>query len=115
MASPRGSRAFAAIVATVAWTAVLLQGYLSIRATLYQGGTVLDGIIAYLGYFTVLTNLLVCVSLSLVLMAKSSAAGRFVSRADVCAGIAANIALHANSAWRTSSKAACASRAIICG
>ena len=92
MASRRASRAFAAVVATVAWTAVLLQGYLSIRAMVHQGGTVLDGIIVYLGYFTVLTNILVCVSLSLMLMAKSSVAGRFVSRADVCAGIATNIA-----------------------
>jgi hypothetical protein len=92
MASRGASRAFAAIVASVAWAAVLLQGYLLIRATLNQGRTLLDGIAVFLGYFTVLTNILVCVSLSLVLTAKSSAAGRFVARADVCAGIAANIA-----------------------
>lgn len=52
------SRALA-LVATLAWTGVLLQLVLSIRLGVANGVGVVSGIVAYLGYFTVLTNLLV--------------------------------------------------------
>ncbi|MGO1001843.1 Pr6Pr family membrane protein [Lysobacter sp. CA196] len=52
---PRGRRATAA-VATLAWFGVLLQLWLSMRLAQHNGKSALDGLIAFLGYFTVLTN-----------------------------------------------------------
>lgn len=81
-----------AILAAIAWAGVLLQCYLSLRLATHGGGTIGGGMIVFLGYFTVLTNILVCMSLTAPLLAPSSAPGRFFSRADILGGIAANIA-----------------------
>lgn len=68
------------LVAALAWFGLGLQLLLSLRLVVAQGGTPLGGLVVYLGYFTVLTNLLVAVSLSLALWRPGSAAGRWFRR-----------------------------------
>lgn len=81
------------LVALVAWFGVGLQLLLSLQLAASNGKTPLDGLVAYLGYFTVLTNLLVAVSLSLPLQMPASAAGRWFQRPGVASAVAVSIAL----------------------
>ena len=56
------------LLAVAAWFGVLLQLWLSIRLALGDGKPAISGVIAYFGYFTVLTNIfvaLVCTAGSL--------------------------------------------------
>lgn len=76
---------FTRLVAVVAWFGVVLQLALTIRLVLSQGGTVPGALVIYLGYFTVLTNLLVAVSLSLPT--------RWFRSPGVATGVAVSIAL----------------------
>lgn len=46
-------------LALVAWFGVLLQLLLSVRLAKSNGKSIIDGLIVYLGYFTVLSNVLV--------------------------------------------------------
>src|SRR5580698_3123048 len=78
-------------LAALGWFSVLLQFYLTVHSAMLNGKGVGSGIVSYLGYFTILTNLLVCIALTLPLAAPASAAGRFFSRSDVTAGIATSI------------------------
>lgn len=54
-----GRSAVAIVLALVAWTAVLLQLALSVQLARANGKTAVDGVIAFAGYFTLLTNVLV--------------------------------------------------------
>ena len=56
------ARFAAAIVAALAWTALLLQLFLSLRLSIDNGNGVIHGLWMYLAYFTVLTNLLVAIT-----------------------------------------------------
>jgi hypothetical protein len=49
----------AGLLAVAAWFGVLLQFWLSIRLVLANGQTVISGLVAFFGYFTVLTNIFV--------------------------------------------------------
>ena len=69
-----------ALLAVVAWAALLLQFWLSTRLALANGGTVFDGAIAYFGYFTVLSNLFVAFAATLPLVAGGTRPGRFFAR-----------------------------------
>lgn len=53
-----------AAVAALAWFGVLLQSWLSIRLAQDNGKSAFDGLIALLGYFTVLTDLFVALVFS---------------------------------------------------
>ena len=64
-------------VAVIAWLGILLQLGLSIALALDNGKTVADGLIAYFGYFTVLTNVFVALATSLPLVAGNTRAGRW--------------------------------------
>ncbi|MBS0199942.1 MAG: Pr6Pr family membrane protein [Proteobacteria bacterium] len=55
------ARIAAAIVAALAWMALLLQLFLSLRLSMANGNGIVHGVWMYLAYFTVLTNLLVAV------------------------------------------------------
>lgn len=55
------ARATAAIVAALAWAALLLQLFLSLRLSLNNGNGIAHGLWMYLAYFTVLSNLLVAI------------------------------------------------------
>jgi hypothetical protein len=70
---------------------VLLQLFVTLHSNLLNGKGLVGGIVSYLGYFTILTNLLVCLSLTLPLAWPSTAAGRFFARSDVTAGVATSI------------------------
>ncbi len=50
------------LVGLMAWFGVLLLQVLSLQLAVANGKSVGDGLVVYLGYFTVLTNLLVAVS-----------------------------------------------------
>lgn len=87
------ARTLTAAIAVIAWFAVLLQFYLSLRLTLANGGSIGRAIVIFLGYFTVLTNIVVCVALTFPLLAPNSAPGRFFARPAVAGGVATSIAL----------------------
>ena len=55
----RASRTPALLLALLAWTALTLQLWLSLRLSAAQGTSAFHGLVVYLGYFTVLTNLFV--------------------------------------------------------
>jgi hypothetical protein len=86
------ARPLAALIAVTVWAAVLLQLYLSLGLVLAQGGTVARGLAMYFGYFTVLTNWLVCLAMTWPLLAPNSAPGRFFARPVVVGGVTACIA-----------------------
>jgi hypothetical protein len=90
---PRMRKVCAGFVAIVCWVALLLQLYLSIRRSLANGDGVAHGIWMYFGFFTILTNLIVAVVLTLPLVAPSSRLGRWCERPATIAGVAVNIAL----------------------
>ena len=91
--SPLPLRTAQAGIASVTWFGLLLQLYCSIRQSIANGGDALHGLWMYFAFFTVLTNLLVALVLTLPLVAGDSPAGRFCSRPSTIAGVAANIAL----------------------
>lgn len=70
-----GTRAWAGL-AVVAWSGVVLQLGLSIALAQSNGRTAFDGVVAFLGYFTVLSNLFVALVATLPLLAGDRSAGR---------------------------------------
>jgi hypothetical protein len=85
------NKAIVGALAALAWFGVLLQTFLTLHSAINGGKGVLSGIISLLGYFTILTNLLVCFALTFPLLVPSSAMGRFFARSDVNAGVATSI------------------------
>lgn len=81
------------LVALVAWFGLGLQLWLSLQLVAQQGKSATDGLVIFLGYFTVLTNLLVAVSLSLSAALPTSAAGRWFRRTEVASAVAVSITL----------------------
>lgn len=81
------------LVAGVAWFGLGLQLWLSLQLTTAQGGTPLGALVIYLGYFTVLTNLLVALSLSLPLLRPAGGTARWLQRPGVVTAVAVSIAL----------------------
>ena len=82
-----------ALVAVVAWSGLVLQLGLSVSAALAKGQGLAYALSRYFDYFTVLTNLLVALVLTVPRVAPASTAGRFFHRPDVRTGVAAAIAL----------------------
>jgi hypothetical protein len=85
------NKAFVIALTTLAWFGVLLQMYLSLHSAIENGKGIIGGIVSYFGYFTILTNFLVCISLTITVIAPSSSPGRFFARSDVTAGVATSI------------------------
>ncbi|MEO7206553.1 MAG: Pr6Pr family membrane protein [Steroidobacteraceae bacterium] len=85
------NKAVVIALAALAWLGVLLQLYLSLHSALENGKGVVGGIVSYFGYFTILTNCLVCICLTMPLIAPASSSGRFFARSDVTAGVATSI------------------------
>jgi hypothetical protein len=86
------NRAFAFSLLALAWFSVLLQCYLSLQLAAQNGKSLGSGLEIFFSYFTVLTNMLMCVSLTFSLISPSSVLGKWFSRPDIVAGIAASIA-----------------------
>lgn len=72
-----------AALAIIAWAGVLLQFWLSINLALANGKTVGDGVVVFLGYFTVLSNLFVALTATLPLLVGSSRLGRWFGKPTV--------------------------------
>lgn len=72
----RGREALA-LLAVISWLGVLLQLYLSIMLALGNGKSLVDGLVAFLGYFTVLTNIFVALASSLPITFGNSRLGRW--------------------------------------
>jgi hypothetical protein len=87
----RKNKTLVMALAALAWFGVLLQLYITLHSTMENGKGIVGGIVSFLGYFTILTNLLVCISLTMPLVSPSSAPGRFFARSDVTAGVATSI------------------------
>ena len=64
-------------LAVISWAGVLLQFWLSINLALANGKSVGDGLVVVFGYFTVLTNLFVALTATLLLIAGSNRLGRW--------------------------------------
>jgi hypothetical protein len=86
-------RVLMAATALAAWFALLLQFPLAIATSRANGMTVIGAVIAYFSFFTILTNLIVALGLTLSLLAANSRWGRFLSSAVVASGTALYIAM----------------------
>lgn len=86
-------RTYTVIAALIGWSAILLQGYLSLRLAVDNGRSIGAGIVIYLGFFTVLTNILAALALAAPLLTPHSTIGKFFSRPGVNTAIAACIAM----------------------
>lgn len=89
---PVRSRPLATLIAITAWFGVGLQCWLSLRLTQAMGMTTVQGLAMYLGYFTVLTNILVSVAVTWPLAFPLSPAGKFFARPAAIGGVTASIA-----------------------
>jgi len=84
---------FTAAAALTGWCAVALQLGLSLQLAAGKGLGVAAGLAIYLGYFTVQTNILVALALTVPLIAAHSRWGCFFARPGVNTAIAAYIAV----------------------
>lgn len=91
MAIPCQYRGFALVLMGVAWLAVLLRLSLSIDAALAAGQGVGWGLVLYLGFFTVLTNILVSIAVTASLLAPQTHLGAYSLRPRVATALAVYI------------------------
>jgi hypothetical protein len=85
--------AFAGLVAITVWIAVTLQLVLSMELTRENGGGYVRGLVMYLGYFTILTNILVASAVTAPLIKPRSGIGRFFADGRVATGVCSAILL----------------------
>ena len=83
---------FVIFSATLGWATLGLQLYLTTAARLANGKGVIDSLIFYFSFYTILTNILVALALTLPLLRIRSRFTAFFSRPTVNTGIAASIA-----------------------
>lgn len=86
-------RPLAVMVAILAWSGVILQLYLLVRLALANGRTLPDILIEFFGYFTILTNILVALVLTVPLVSRNSPTARLVTRPGPMTAVAASITL----------------------
>ncbi len=86
-------RAFAAFLAIISWGTLVLQFALIVRATVANGGGLSAAVIAYFGYFTILTNILVAMAVTIPVMFPSSGVAKFFLSSGPATGVAAAILL----------------------
>jgi len=78
-------------LALLGWVALALQFYVTLSARIAHNGSVAGGIIHLLSYFTILTNLLIAVTLTLHLAAPASRASRWLGQPAIVTGSATSI------------------------
>lgn len=83
------TRSAAALVALVGWLALGLQLALSLRLAQANGHGAGHGLMVYLGFFTILSNLLATVAATAVAVAPASRAGTWFARPGVLTAITA--------------------------
>ena len=71
------TKTFAAIAAAIGWIALILQLYLII---INRTASIPETLLRYFGFFTILTNILVAVSLTMVYLKGISENGHFLTR-----------------------------------
>ena len=81
------------VVAVIAWFALAVQFAASINLGIARGFGIAYGIWMYFAFFTVLTNLLVALTLTIPLLAPSSRLGLFLARPASITGATASIIL----------------------
>jgi hypothetical protein len=81
------------LTALSAWFGLGLQLWLSFQLAVAGGRTWVDGLVAYLGYFTVLTNLLVALTLSVALLWPAGHMRRWMRQPSLASAVAVSIAL----------------------
>lgn len=86
-------RLFAGLIALLGWLALALQLLLSIRLTMANGQGVLAGVWTYVGFFTILTNVLAALALTAAAHGSRGAFSRFFMRPDIHTAIAMSIAI----------------------
>ncbi len=84
-------RIYVAVTAVVAWATLALQAFLFINLFLAKGGTFADGVLRFLGFFTILTNILAATVLSLSLVRSFS--GSFLTRPNAMSAVAVYITI----------------------
>ena len=77
----------------MAWGALGLQLLLSIETAISEGETIRQGVITYLGYFTILTNVAGALTLSVPAWAPGSVLGTFFRRSGPVTAITASLLL----------------------
>ncbi len=87
----QGKARLTSAIALLVWFGVVLQLVLSLQLAAANGKSIGQGLIVYFGFFTVLTNILVSLTLTWPLAAPHSRLGQFFAHASVRAGVAANI------------------------
>ena len=85
-------RRFVTFSATLGWATLGLQLYLTTTVRLANGKGVIDSLVFYFSFYTILTNILVALALTLPLLRARSRFAEFFSRPTVNTGIAASIA-----------------------
>ena len=81
------SRLLMILTAITAWVALALQLYILINNTPANGMTPLQAVGRFFIFFTILSNLLVAISLTIVLCSPASVAGRFFARPSNIAAV----------------------------
>ena len=76
------------LIALIAWVALVLQFYLILQTAGKTGYSTVKLVTNYFSYFTILSNLLIAVCLSRVLLSPASATGRFFSGVPVQSALA---------------------------
>lgn len=81
--------------ALIGWLSVALQLYLSINLAIANGKTIFTGVIIFISFFTILTNILVCLVLSFSSPTSKSSSlfAKFFSNPLVASGSAVSIAM----------------------
>jgi hypothetical protein len=79
------------IITLVVWFALILQLYLLIVNAPDNDMTTLEAVGRFFLFFTILTNILVAVSLSMILLSSRPAAGRFFAKPSVITAVAVYI------------------------
>lgn len=80
-----------ALLAAIAWFAIILQFYIMLNNSPAPGFSQLMLVANFFSYFTILSNLLVAVCLTACLFTPLSSAGKFFTRAEVQSAIAVYI------------------------
>ncbi len=84
-------KTFGLTIGAIAWIALVVQLYISIQLNLAKGSGVAYGIWMYFAFFTVTTNLLVALTLTVPALAPASRLGRFLARPASITGATASI------------------------
>jgi len=90
---PKRYRSFAAAAALLGWVALALQLLLSIQLTITNGQGAWVGLWTYCGYFTITTNVLVALALTVAASGPHGAISRFFGRPDVRTAITMSIVI----------------------